>query len=117
MRLHMGALGPRVVIINDPGLTPRAPYKTVDNENSILDVSDLVMIDPVGTGLSHPVGKATGKDFWGVDQDIKSVSQFIKQYTTDNDRWNSPKFILGESYGTTRSAGVANYLYENMGMD
>jgi len=117
MWLHMGALGPRIVVTYDPGLTPPAPYKTVDNELSILDVTDLVMIDPVGTGLSRPIGKATAKDFWGVDQDIKSISQFIKQYTTANERWNSPKFLLGESYGTTRSAGVANYLYENMGME
>ena len=117
MWLHMGALGPKVVVINDPGLTGPSPYKTIDNEHSILDLTDLVMIDPVGTGLSHPIGKATGKDFWGVDQDIKSVSQFIKQYVTDKDRWNSPKYLLGESYGTFRSAGVANYLFVNMGME
>ena len=116
MWLHMGALGPRVVVTNDAGLTPPAPYKTVDNANSILDVTDLVMIDPVGTGLSHPIGKATVKDFWGVDQDIKSVSQFIKQYITENSRWNSPKFLLGESYGTMRSAGVSDYLFESMGI-
>ncbi|HEY2350255.1 MAG TPA: hypothetical protein VGH64_14660, partial [Puia sp.] len=116
MWLHMGALGPRVVVTNDAGLTPPAPYKTVDNANSILDVTDLIMIDPVGTGLSHPIGKATVKDFWGVDQDIKSVSQFIKQYITENDRWNSPKYLLGESYGTMRSAGVSDYLFESMGI-
>ncbi|HZZ74834.1 MAG TPA: hypothetical protein VFE04_02870, partial [Puia sp.] len=116
MWLHMGALGPRVVVTTDAGLTPPAPYKTVDNANSILDITDLVMIDPVGTGLSHPIGKATVKDFWGVDQDIKSVSQFIKQFITGNDRWNSPKFLLGESYGTMRSAGVSDYLLENMGI-
>jgi carboxypeptidase C (cathepsin A) len=117
MWLHMGALGPRVVVTNDPGLTPPSPYKTVDNAHSILDVTDLVMIDPVGTGLSHPIAKATVKDFWGVDQDIKSVSQFIKQYITSNDRWNSPKYLLGESYGTMRSAGVSDYLFENMGIE
>ena len=116
MWLHMGALGPRVVVTNDAGLTAPAPYKTVENTNSILDVTDLVMIDPVGTGLSHPIGKATVKDFWGVDQDIKSVSQFIKQYITGNDRWNSPKYLLGESYGTMRSAGVSDYLFESMGI-
>ena len=117
MWLHMGALGPRVVVTNDPGVTPASPYKTVDNAHSILDVTDLVMIDPVGTGLSHPIAKATVKDFWGVDQDIKSVSQFIRQYLTDNDRWNSPKYLLGESYGTMRSAGVSDYLFENMGIE
>ena len=117
MWLHMGALGPKVVVVNDPGITAPSPYKTIDNGHSILDVTDLVLIDPVGTGLSHPIGKASGKDFWGVDQDIKSVSQFIKQYVTENSRWNSPKFLLGESYGTFRSAGVADYLFSNMGME
>ena len=74
------------------------------------------MMDPVGTGLSHAGGKAKNKDFWGVYQDIKSISNFIKQYVTDNNRWNSPKFLLGESYGTMRSAGVVDYLQENLGM-
>jgi len=116
MWLHLGALGPRRVSINDPGLTPPPPYKLEDNEHSIIDVTDLVMIDPIGTGLSHPIGKATTKDFWGVDQDIRSIGQFIKQYVTDNDRWNSPKYLLGESYGTMRSAGLVNYLQDNTGM-
>ncbi|HTQ27087.1 MAG TPA: hypothetical protein VMI35_03130 [Puia sp.] len=116
MWLHLGALGPRRVVINDGGLTPPPPYKMEDNNFSILDVTDLVMIDPVGTGLSHPIGKATNKDFWGVDQDIKTISLFIKQFITDQDRWNSPKYILGESYGTTRSAGIAYYLQENLGI-
>ena len=114
--LHMGALGPKKVVIDDPEATPPAPYKMEDNPYSLLDVTDLVMIDPVGTGFSKPVGKAKGADFWGVDQDIKSVSQFIFQYIRANVRWNSPKFLLGESYGTTRSAGVADYLFENMGV-
>ncbi len=114
--LHLGALGPRRVVINDADLTPPPPYKIEDNNSSVLDVTDVVMIDPVGTGLSHAIGKAANKDFWGVDQDIKSISQFIQQYTTDNDRWNSPKYILGESYGTTRSAGIADYLQENLGI-
>ena len=116
MWLHLGVIGPRRVVVNDPENNPPPPYKMEDNNNSILDVTDIVMIDPVGTGLSHAVGKAKNKDFWGVDQDIKSVSQFIKQYTTDNNRWNSPKYLLGESYGTMRSAGVVDYLQENMGM-
>ncbi len=116
MWLHIGILGPEKVVVNDPDVTPPPPYKIESNANSILDVTDLVIIDPVGTGLSHAIGKAKNTDFWGVDQDIKSVSEFIRQYTTDNDRWNSPKFLLGESYGTTRSAGVADYLQENMGM-
>lgn len=116
MWLHLGVIGPKRVVVNDPENNPPPPYKMEDNTNSILDVSDIVMIDPVGTGLSHAAGKAKNKDFWGVDQDIKSVSQFIKQYTTENNRWNSPKYLLGESYGTMRSAGVADYLQENMGM-
>ena len=114
--LHMGALGPKRVVLDDPHAMPPAPYKIEDNPYSILDVSDLVMIDPVGTGFSCPVGKAKGSDFWGVDQDVKSVSEFIFQYIRANNRWNSPKFLFGESYGTTRSAGVADYLFEQMGI-
>ena len=117
MWLHLGIMGPRRVVVDDPEINMPPPYKMEDNTNSILDVSDIVMIDPVGTGLSRAVGsKAKNKDFWGVDQDIKSVSQFIKQYIKDNARWNSPKYLLGESYGTMRSAGVVNYLQENMGI-
>ena len=116
MWLHMGALGPRRVVVNDPANNPPPPYNVVDNDYSLIDITDLVMIDPIGTGLSHAFNKATNKDFWGVDEDIKSVSQFIKQYVTDNGRWNSPKYLLGESYGTFRSAGIANYLQDNMGM-
>ncbi|MEO6329555.1 MAG: hypothetical protein ABIO55_11505, partial [Ginsengibacter sp.] len=114
--LHIGVIGPKKVVVNDPEYNPPPPYKFEDNTNSILDVTDIVMIDPVGTGLSHAVGKAKNKDFWGVDQDIKSISNFIKQYVTENNRWNSPKFLLGESYGTMRSAGVVDYLQENLGM-
>ncbi len=114
--LHMGALGPRRVVVVDAGPTPPPPYKVVDNQFSIIDKSDLVMIDPVGTGFSHAVGKKKNKDFWGVDPDIASVSQFIKQYVSDNNRWNSPKYLFGESYGTTRSAGVVDYLQSRDGM-
>ena len=116
MWLHLGVIGPRRVVVNDPGLNGPPPYKLEDNNYSILDVSDIVLIDPVGTGLSRATGKAKNADFWGVDQDIKSISQFIKQYVNDNDRWNSPKYLLGESYGTFRSAGVADYLSQNMGI-
>ncbi len=114
--LHMGALGPRKVAIKDLSPATPAPYKLEDNTNSILDVADIVMIDPVGTGLSHAIGKATNKDFWGVDGDISSVSNFIKQYINEFDRWNSPKYLLGESYGTMRSAGVAKFLQERLGI-
>lgn len=112
MWLHIGILGPRKVVVTDVETTPAPPYKIEDNDNSILDVTDIVFIDPVGTGISKAVGKAKNKDFWGVAQDIISVSNFIKQYVTENDRWNTPRFLLGESYGTLRSAGVVNYLQE-----
>jgi carboxypeptidase C (cathepsin A) len=114
--LHMGALGPRRVAVSDAGPTPPPPYRVVDNDFSILGRTDLVLIDPVGTGLSRPAGKKKEKDFWGVDPDIESVGAFIKQYVTLNGRWNSPKYILGESYGTTRSAGLVDYLQTKEGM-
>lgn len=105
--LHMGILGPQRAVVTDADFSPAGPYLHVDNEYSIIDEVDLVMIDPVGTGFSRPVGEGKGEDFWGVDQDIKSVSDFIVQYVTENGRWASPKFILGESYGGMRSGGVA----------
>ena len=108
--LHMGVLGPKRIVVNDPVSTPAAPYRITNNNYSILDVADLVMIDPVGTGLSVPIGKAKFKDFWGVDQDIRSLSLFITQFLIAKDRMNSPKYLLGESYGTFRNAGVMNKL-------
>ncbi|OUS23527.1 carboxypeptidase [Thalassotalea sp. 42_200_T64] len=114
--LHMGILGPQRAIVKDADFYPNSGFKRVANEYSILDETDLVMVDPVGTGFSRPVGKATGKDFWGTDQDIKSVSSFIKQYISDNQRWQSPKFILGESYGGMRTAGVSQALLQHYNM-
>ena len=114
--LHMGALGPRRIVTSDAAATPPPPYTTVDNEYSILDRTDLVMIDPVGTGFSRAVGEAKDKDFWGVDPDIESISRCIRQYINENGRWNSPKYLLGESYGTTRSAGIVDYLQVREGM-
>jgi carboxypeptidase C (cathepsin A) len=114
--LHMGALGPRRVVTADAVSTPPPPYRVVDNAYSLLDVTDLVMIDPVGTGFSHAVGKKEDKDFWGVDPDLASVAQFIVEYVNENDRWNSPKYLLGESYGTTRAAGLVNLLQSEKGM-
>jgi carboxypeptidase C (cathepsin A) len=108
--LHMGALGPRRIVTADAGPTPPPPYRIVDNADSIIDKTDLVMIDPVGTGFSHAVGKAKNKDFWGVDEDARSLARFIVSYVTRNGRWNSPKYLLGESYGTTRSAVIVNDL-------
>ena len=112
MWLHMGVLGPRRVTVSDPGPTPAAPYRTVDNEFGVLDKSDLVMIDPVGVGLSRAVCDHKDDEFWGVDPDIESISRFIAQYLSDNNRWSSPKYLLGESYGTTRATGIADYLRE-----
>jgi carboxypeptidase C (cathepsin A) len=111
--LHMGILGPQRAVVTDAGFSNNGPYQRVSNEYSIIDEADLVMIDPVGTGFAKAVGKAEGKDFWGVDQDIKSVSEFIVKYLTENGRWASPKYILGESYGGMRSGGVAWYLLNN----
>jgi len=108
--LHMGVMGPKRIVVNDPDNTPAAPYQIVNNEFSPLDIADVVMMDPVGTGLSVPVGKAKFEDFWGVDQDIRSISLFIRQYLIENGRMNSPKFLLGESYGTFRNAGVMKHL-------
>ena len=113
--LHMGVLGPKRIVVNDPDFTPAAPYQLVNNDQSLLDMADLVMIDPVGTGLSVPVGKAKFEDFWGVDQDARSITLFIKQFLIENGRMNSPKFLLGESYGTFRNAVVMNRLL-NMGI-
>ena len=115
--LHMGILGPRRVVVNDPGFAPPPPSQRVENEFSVLDVTDLVMVDPVGTGFSKPLGEAKGEDFWGVDQDVKSVGAFIKRYVTENGRWASPKYVLGESYGGMRSAGLANHLQSVHGMN
>jgi carboxypeptidase C (cathepsin A) len=117
--LHMGILGPRRAVATDADFSPNGPFEHVHNEFSIIDEADLVMIDPVGTGFSKPVGAGKGEDFWGVDQDIKSVSAFIAQYVTENGRWASPKFILGESYGGMRSGGVAWHLLQeyNLGLN
>jgi len=114
--LHMGVLGPKRIVTSDAVPTPPPPYTVVENAYSILDVTDLVMIDPVGTGVSRAVGEAKNEDFWGTDPDIESMSRFIQQYVTENNRWNSPKYLLGESYGSTRSAGIVNYLQSNANM-
>lgn len=108
--LHMGVLGPQRAVVTDVGFSPAGPFQRVTNEYSILDEVDLVMLDPVGTGFSKAIGEGENKDFWGVDQDIRSVSDFIVQYVTENGRWASPKYILGESYGGMRSGGVSYHL-------
>ncbi|HUJ30880.1 MAG TPA: hypothetical protein VLY23_06335 [Candidatus Acidoferrum sp.] len=110
MWLHMGAFGPRRVQVNGNEFTGPAPYKLVDNTESLLDKTDLVFIDAIGTGYSHAVCKAQDKDFFGIDEDIEAFGQFIDTYLSRNDRWNSPKFLIGESYGTFRSAALGDYL-------
>ncbi|MEA1015431.1 S10 family peptidase [Sphingosinicella sp. LY1275] len=109
--LHMGAFGPKRVAIPSDGTDDGAPpYPIVDNADSLLDVTDLVFIDPVGTGFSHALGKTDPKDFWGVTKDAESIAQFIRLWLNANGRWNAPKYIGGESYGTTRSAALVNQL-------
>jgi carboxypeptidase C (cathepsin A) len=112
----MGSFGPKRVVTTNADITPPAPYKLEDNPNCLLDRTDLVFIDPVGTGFSKAVGKAQDKDFWGVDSDVRSLAQFVQSYVTRNDRWNSPKFLIGESYGTFRNAALANYLQSRNGI-
>ncbi len=113
--LHMLAFGPRRVIVGNGTLTPPAPYKLVNNDYSLLDATDEVFIDAPGTGFGRIIGKDEGgagspKAVFGIDQDAKAFSKFITQYLTENDRWNSPKYLFGESYGTTRSAVLSNML-------
>jgi len=115
--LHMGIMGPRRVVVTDEGFAPPPPSEVVGNAFSPLDVTDIVMIDPVGTGFSKPIGEGKGEDFWGVDQDIRSVGAFIRKYVTENGRWGSPKYILGESYGGIRSAGLVQHLQSRYGMN
>ncbi|MGI9247222.1 MAG: S10 family peptidase [Steroidobacteraceae bacterium] len=115
--LHMGIMGPRRAVVNDPGYADPPPTRIIDNEFSPLDVTDVVMIDPVGTGFSKPLGDAKPADFHGVDEDIRSVAQFIKKYVSENGRWGSPKYVLGESYGGMRGAGLAYHLQAMHGMN
>ncbi len=110
MWLHMGAFGPRRVWTVNGEFTPPPPYKLVDNPESLLDKTDLVFVDAMGTGYSRIVGKATDRDFYGVDEDAGAFGRFIETYISRNDRWNSPKFLIGESYGTFRSAVLGNLL-------
>ena len=114
--LHMGVLGPRRVLMNDDGTPLPPPYKLVDNEYSLLDVTDLVFIDPVSTGYSRPAPGQDPKQFHGVREDTESVGDFIRLFTTRTSRWASPKFLAGESYGTTRSAALSGYLQDHHGM-
>ena len=114
--LHLGAFGPRRVEMGDAGALLPPPYRLVDNESSLLDLTDLVFIDPVSTGYSRAVPGEAPKQFHGIQQDIESVGDFIRLYATRNKRWTSPKFLAGESYGTTRAAGLSGYLQQRYGM-
>jgi carboxypeptidase C (cathepsin A) len=114
--LHLGALGPRRVEMGDAGSLLPPPWQLVDNTASLLDVTDLVFIDPVSTGYSRPVVGEKAKQFHGFKRDIESVGDFIRLYTSRYHRWSSPKFLIGESYGTTRAAGLSSYLQERYGM-
>jgi carboxypeptidase C (cathepsin A) len=114
--LHLGLLGPHRVLLDEEGYPPPPPYELVNNDYSLVDVTDLVFIDPVGTGYSRAVPGEDPKQFYGFDKDIESVGEFIRLYTTRFGRWSSPKFLIGESYGTTRAAGLAGFLQEQYGM-
>jgi len=115
MYLHMGAFGPvRVVVPQDSQRQEGAPYEIVPNENSLLDASDLVFIDAPGTGYSRIYGKDAAKAFYGTDQDAHAFDRFIRRFLSKYDRWNSPKYLFGESYGTTRTAVLTNLLEEHL---
>jgi len=109
--LHMGSFGPRRISVPSDGTHPgAAPYPVLDAPETILDVTDLVFVDPVGTGFSKALGKHENKEFWGLTEDTQSMAEFIRDWLTANGRWNSPKFIIGESFGTVRAAAVTNLL-------
>jgi carboxypeptidase C (cathepsin A) len=110
--LHMGALGPRRVVLGPQGEQPPPPYRLTDNEDSLIGFTDLVFIDPVTTGYSRHAPGEDPKQFHGLEGDLNSVAEFIRLYTGRFDRWGSPKFLAGESYGTTRAAGLAEVLLE-----
>ena len=105
--LHMGSVGPKQVVLQPNGFMPAAPYRITDNPNTLLDKSDLVFVDAIATGFSRAANAELQKKFLGVKGDIEAFGEFIRLYITRYDRWPSPLFILGESYGTTRAAGIA----------
>jgi carboxypeptidase C (cathepsin A) len=115
--LHMGSLGPKHVVTTGDQHLPAAPYKMVDNTYSLLDTSDLVFIDMPGTGFGRLIGKDPEKAFWGIDEDANAFARFIQRFITKYNRWNSPKYIFGESYGTTRSAVLADILENGKNID
>lgn len=114
--VHMGGWGPKRIEVRADAATPPAPYTLIDNPNTLLGTTDLVFIDPIGTGYSHVLGDTPSDAFFGVEVDIQSIGEVIRQYVTANRRWNSPKFLAGESYGTTRSAFLVDYMQTTLGM-
>jgi carboxypeptidase C (cathepsin A) len=114
--LHLGVLGPRRVVLTDEGELPPPPFRLTDNQYSLLDETDLVFIDPVSTGYSRAADGQKPKEWHEFRKDIESVGDFIRLYTTRYNRWLSPKFLIGESYGTTRAAGLSGYLQERHGL-
>ncbi len=110
--LHMGAFGPKKIKLEPNGMSA-PPYTYEDNPNTLLDQTDLVFIDAMGTGWSRPTKPEYGADFWGVDNDIAAFAEFIRSFTNEYDRWASPRFLAGESYGTTRAAGLSGYLTDH----
>lgn len=115
--VHLGAFGPKKAHLDDEGMPlGPPPGELVDNDQSVLDVTDLVFIDPVQTGWSRPAPGQSAEQFTGFTNDVESVGEFIRIWLARNDRWSSPKFVAGESYGTTRSAGLAEYLQDSHGM-
>ncbi len=115
--LHLGIFGPKkVAYADDEGRPGPPPYRVEANPNSLLDKSDFVFIDPISTGFSRAQGETSEKEFHGLESDISSVANFIKRYITRNDRWSSPLYIAGESYGTTRAAGLTNHLHGQHGI-
>ncbi|HUA84828.1 MAG TPA: hypothetical protein VMB85_13275 [Bryobacteraceae bacterium] len=111
--LHMGAFGPKMVKLEPNGMAPQPPYTYVDNPNCLLDTGDLVFIDAMGTGYSRPDKPSFGSDFGGVDNDLAAFYEFIRTFMNDYDLWGSPIFVGGESYGTTRAAGLSGYLADH----
>ena len=115
--LHMGTLGPKRVLMDPEGKPTPPPYRFADNEYSLLDQTDLVFIDPISTGYSRAIPESSAKNFHGLKGDIQSVGDFIRMYLTRNERWSSPKFLAGESYGTTRAAALSEHLQNQLGIN
>ncbi|PIS02033.1 MAG: peptidase S10 [Chlamydiae bacterium CG10_big_fil_rev_8_21_14_0_10_42_34] len=114
--LHLGCFGPRRILMPEEGQSSIPPYQLIDNSETILDLTDLVFIDPMGTGFSKASSKEDEKNFYSIKNDVESVGKFIRDYLTKNQRWNSPKYIAGESYGAMRAAGLADYLHNEFGI-